>query len=335
MVAVLLILDGASEPLRPGEPTSLELARTPVLDRLASEGPLTRLRTVAPGLAPGSEAAIPALLGWTPTAPVDRGALEAAAYEIAVRVDERAWRVDVVTSGGDARRPTAAVVARAAAWLAAAVPGYAVHLLSGHRLLVVGRSDGGVCRICQPEPYQSDTPSLRVWPEGIVPPRILDAGTVLVGARGAAIGIARLMGATTVVPAGASGLTGSDLAAKAGAATRAIDGGAACVVVHVGGPDEAAHMCDRAAKVACIERADRELVAALLEAVRTAGGTLQVCPDHGCDPRTGEHDGAPVPCVTWSPGGVGAGPARRLTERAVADLPVVQLRSAAGALVAA
>ena len=79
MVAVLVILDGASEPLRGGEPSSLELAATPALDALAREGRLSRLRTVAPGLPAGSECAIPALLGWTPPARVDRAAIEAAA----------------------------------------------------------------------------------------------------------------------------------------------------------------------------------------------------------------------------------------------------------------
>ena len=69
MVAVLVILDGASEPLR-GAPTSLELARTPALARLARQEELTRLRTIAAGLVAGSEAAIPALLvpcvAWSP-----------------------------------------------------------------------------------------------------------------------------------------------------------------------------------------------------------------------------------------------------------------------------
>ena len=80
MVAVLAILDGASEPVGYGEPTSLELARTLALDRLAREGVLARVRTIAPGLSAGSEAAIPTLLGWVPRAPVDRRALDAAAH---------------------------------------------------------------------------------------------------------------------------------------------------------------------------------------------------------------------------------------------------------------
>ncbi len=142
------------------------------------------------------------------------------------------------------------------------------------------------------------------------------------------------MGAATIVPAGATGVPCSDLAAKARAAIRAIGEGAVRVVVHVGGPDEAAHVRDRAAKVAAIERADRDLIGPLAEAVRRAGGTLTVCPDHGCDPATGEHDAAAVPCVAWSPADaslrrelerVFAQPPRRLTERAVAGLPEASL----------
>jgi 2,3-bisphosphoglycerate-independent phosphoglycerate mutase len=327
VVEALVILDGASEPLGL-RPTSLELARTPVLDRLAREGALSRLRTIAPGLPAGSESAIPALLGWTPTQPVDRGALEAAAHGIVARDGERAWRVDVVVPARDA-------VDQAVAALRASAPDHAVHRLAGHRLLLVGPA---------PLPAAARAPTLRAWPEGVVPPRLLGPETVVVGARGAAIGTARLMGAATIVPAGATGGSGSDLAAKAAAAIRALAGGAARVVVHVGGPDEAAHLRDRAAKVAVIERADRELVGPLAETVRDAGGSLRVCPDHGCDPATGEHDGAPVPCLTWVPGdggeveprraeraprSSGDGAARRLTERAVASLGVVDLPSAA------
>ncbi len=311
MVDVLVILDGGSEPPRGGEPTSLERARTPALDRLARQGELTRLRTIAPGLPAGSESAIPALLGWTPHAPVDRGALEAAAYGIEVGDGERAWRVDL-------RNPADAATF--------ATPGHELHHLRGHRMLVVGSA---------PLVIEAGA-GVRVWPEGIAPPCILGAGTVLVGARGAAIGVARLMGAATVVPSGATGLASSDLEAKATAAIAAIEEGAARVVVHVGGPDEAAHRRDGAAKVASIERADRDLVGPLTEAVLVAGGRLTVCPDHGCDPASGEHDAAPVPSVTWSPIALRTELARalarraprRLTERAVADLPALPVRGA-------
>jgi 2,3-bisphosphoglycerate-independent phosphoglycerate mutase len=298
---VLVILDGASEPLGDG-PTSLERARTPALDGLAAEGRVSALRTVAPGLPAGSESAIPALLGWTPEAPVDRGALEAAAYGVEVGPGERVWRLD--------RRDRADAGATARA-LARGLGGHRVVHLGAHRMLVIGRAR-------PPAPGAE----LRLWPSGAVPPRLLDERTVAIGARGAAIGIARLMGARTVVPPGATGRPGSDLAAKAAAALDALRAGAGRVVVHVGAPDEAAHERDAAGKVAAIEAADALLLAPLAAELRRRRGrgertaSLRVCPDHGCDPASGEHDAAPVPCLDWPSARPAGG---RLCERAIAD----------------
>jgi 2,3-bisphosphoglycerate-independent phosphoglycerate mutase len=314
VVDVLVILDGASEPLG-AAPTSLERARTPVLDALVAEGMLTRLATVPPGLPPGSETAIPGLLGWAPDAPVDRGAVEAAAHGIALAGGDRARRVD---------RRDRADAADTVAALAARLPAHRVYHLIGHRMLLVGADP--------PPPLAR---GLFVWPAGLVPPRVLDGDTVLIGALGAAVGVARLMGARTVSPHGASGLPGSDLAAKATAALAAIAGGAGRVVVHVGGPDEAAHRRDGAAKTAAIEAADKLLLGPLSDAVRAAGGRMRVCPDHGCDPATGEHDAAPVPALTWPAERAGSAapradsPPRRLTERAVAAQRVVGLTALA------
>lgn len=317
---VLVILDGASEPLGVA-PTSLERAATPALDALCRDGALARVRTVAPWLAAGSESAIPALLGWVPPAAVDRGLVEAAARGIAVPDGGRAWRVDV-RDADDGARAGAAVVRAAALALAAALPAHDVHELGGHRLLVVGEQPWSL----------PGTPALPAgvtfhpWAEGIAPPRVLDAATVVIAAPGAAAGIARLMGARVVTPAGVTGRPGSDLAAKARAALDAIAAGAERIVVHVGAPDEAAHELDPAAKVAAIEAADAAAIAPLADAVRTAGGTLRVCPDHGCDPATGLHDAAPVPCVTWAASrGAHAASPRRLTEREAAALPVTDL----------
>jgi 2,3-bisphosphoglycerate-independent phosphoglycerate mutase len=340
VVAVLVILDGASEPLG-AAPTSLERARTPTLDGLARGGALSRLRTVAPGLPVGSETAIPTLLGWAPPGPVDRGALEAAAHEVRLAPGERAWRVDVLDAAG--RRAAEADARRAAEALAALAPRHAVHAIGGHRLLLAGPP---------PLPSAARRPGLAPWPEGVLPPSILGPETVVVAARGAAAGIARRMGARVVVPPGATGRPDSDLGAKAASAIEALRTGAARIVVHVGGPDEAAHARDPTAKVAALERADGDLIAPLAAALRDVGGTLRVCPDHGCDPRTGAHDGSPVPCVDWpaaraprtgahdgspvpcvdwpaarAPGGASGG---RLGERAVAALPVRDL-AAAGA----
>ena len=316
---VLVILDGASEPWDGSTPTSLERACTPALDTLARAGVLTRARTVAVGLPAGSETAIPALLGWTPTRPVDRGAIEAAAHRIPIARACRAWRIDALDM--DRARADPAATARAALALAAASPTHAVHRLGGHRLLLVGP---------EPLPEAARAAHLRVWPDGDVLPRILDERTVVVAARGAAAGVAALLGARVLVPDGATGDPASDLDSKARAAIAAMTGGTPSVVVHLGGADEAAHARDGAGKVAFIERADRQLIAPLAAAVARADGTLRVCPDHGCDPATGAHDAHPVPHLSWSGfGRLTAGSPARLSERAVASLPVSDLTGTA------
>jgi len=260
VVEVLVILDGASE-TRDAALCSLDLAQTPALDRLVDRGEREWVDLLPAGVPVGSETAIAALLGWTPAGAVDRGRIEAAARGVAVGDAERTWRVDI------ARRP------------------------ERHTLLLVGGES--------PPQIEADVP-IEIWPPGEVPPRILDAGTVVIGAPGAATGLGRLMGATVVTPPGATGRPGSDLAAKRAAALAAHHGGASHVVVHVGGPDEASHDRDRAAKIRCIEAADRELIGPLADAVAAAGGLIGVCPDHGCDPESGAHVPGPVPLVTWS-----------------------------------
>jgi 2,3-bisphosphoglycerate-independent phosphoglycerate mutase len=307
VVAVLLVLDGASEPLG-DRPTSLERARTPALDALGREGALGRLRTVPAGLPAGSECALPGLLGWAPAGPVDRGALEAAAAGIAVMPGARAWRVDALGPGG--ARADAATAASAARRLAARLPSHRVVPLAGHRLLVVG-----------PPPLPALAGGLCAWPEGELLPRLLDERTVVIAASGAALGAAQLLGARAIRPPGTTGGLDTDLRAKAACAVHAIAERPRRVTIHVGAPDEAAHARDAAAKVAALERIDAQLVASLATAVAAAGGTLRVCSDHGCDPATGEHDGAPVPVLDWP----GVGPGGRLTERAVAALPVQEL----------
>jgi len=310
-----VILDGASEPFDGARPTSLERARTPALDALARDGELARVRTVPEGLPAGSETAIPVLLGWAPAEPVDRASIEAAAHGIAVGPGARAWRVDV--RAPDGTRAGAAATREAAGALAAGAPGHAVHALAGHRLLLVGAA---------PAPRAARAAPLRLWPEGAVLPRALGADTVLVAARGAACGIATLLGGSVVVPAAATGDVATDLRAKAAAAVAALGVGAARVVVHAAGADEAAHTLDAAAKVAFLERADRELVAPLAAAAARAGAVLRICPDHGCDPATGMHDADPVPLLTWSgPASDGERATHRLTERDAAALDVLDL----------
>lgn len=310
MVTALVILDGASEPMRDGRRTSLERANTPVLDALAGTAFLARWRTIPAGLPAGSETAIPVLLGWVPEAPVDRGLLEAAARAIAVPDGHHAWRIDAIDESGG--RATPAAARRLAEGIRQVARDHTVRPIGGHRLLAVGPP---------PLPIPAGD-GCRVWPAGIVPPRRLGADTVVVSAAGAGAGVGRMMGARVVVPDGATGGPDTDLNAKGACAAAAIRSGAHRVVVHVGAPDEAAHMLDATGKAAAIERIDRELIPPILAAIGEVGGILRICADHGCDPDTGMHDDDPVPVLTWAPGTARGRGGARFTERAVAGLPV-------------
>ena len=298
MVAVLVIPDGAAQPLRPGVPTALAAARTPVLDALAAAGEVARVAVTPPAVPPGSEAGVPALLGHPPQRPLGRGRIDAAGYGVPVPAGMVAWRADVPREDGVGPARTAA----------AALGGAWTH---GHRLVVFAPADevpeGGM--------------GVRMWADGAALPRVLDETTVVVAARGAAAGCARLLGAALLVPPGATGDVDTDLHAKARAAVDAIARGARSVVVHVGAPDEAAHRRDAAAKVAALEAIDAALLAPLRDAVARTGGTLAVCPDHGTDPFDGVHDADAVPALRWGDGIAPIGP-QRMTEAASAGAPV-------------
>lgn len=99
MKYVVLILDGASGwPLvELGSRTTLEAARTPNLDALASAGMLGLAKTVPPGAEPSSSAACTSILGYDPIRDhVGRGAIEAASLGITLGPDEVALRLNLV-----------------------------------------------------------------------------------------------------------------------------------------------------------------------------------------------------------------------------------------------
>ena len=304
MVDVLVIPDGAAQPPRPGVPTALEAAATPVLDSLAAEGAVVRVATTPPGLPAGSETGIAALLGVAPRRAVGRGWVDAAAYGVDVPDGLTPWRADVVYRNG--RRGSIRQARDVCAHL-----GRHARAVSGHRLVILATQ--------RPEGRRLLGLEVRVWPGGAAPEGELPVETCVVCANGAAAGLARLLGAEVVVPAGATGDVDTDLRAKAAAA---LAGDAARVVVHVGATDEAAHRRDADAVVAALERLDAELLAPLREAVAAVAGRLVVCPDHGTDPATGRHDRAPVPAVLWGAGVDASGPSV-VGERAVAGAPVI------------
>ena len=96
----VLILDGASgRPLEEFEgKTCLQLARTPNLDLLASQGLVGLARTVPPGMEPSSGCACLSILGYDPRVYyTGRGPIEA--YSLGIRLErgEVAFRCNLVT----------------------------------------------------------------------------------------------------------------------------------------------------------------------------------------------------------------------------------------------
>jgi 2,3-bisphosphoglycerate-independent phosphoglycerate mutase len=295
-VEVLVIPDGAAEDPDLG-PTSLERASTPILDRLCREGRVASRRTIPAGLPAGSEVGVSTLLGAVLDEAPSRSWIEAAAAAIEVPPGTEPHRVDLYRDGLRCEADDPALVA---AGLAASSQGPAFPL-AGHRYLVLGPV----------EPLPPEGCRLRIWPTGPRLEPVLDQTTVLIGASGGAVGAARLMGARTITPPGATGRSRTDCAAKAVAALAELDR-ARWVVVHVAAPDEASHERDPAAKVAALEAIDRDILAPLSGAVAALGGTITVSPDHGTDPRDGEHLAEPVPSVVWGAGIAPSGPDRML-----------------------
>jgi 2,3-bisphosphoglycerate-independent phosphoglycerate mutase len=295
VVDVLVIPDGAAQPVRSGAPTALNAAHTPTLDQLAREGTVLRVATTPAGYPAGSETGIPVLLGAAPEGPVGRGHVDAAANGIEVPHGLIPWRADALYANG--RRASVRQVRD----ICAHMRGWAFST-GGHRLVLLAAS--------QPEDRRMLGLRLTVWADGATLRGPLPTPTTVICARGAAAGCGELLGAEVVVPPAATGDVDTDLRAKAQAAIAAVAIGAERVVVHVGAPDEAAHRREPDSVVGALERLDADLVAPLRDVVAAHGGRLAVCPDHGTDPLTGAHTSAPVPALLWGSSVPASGPDR-------------------------
>jgi 2,3-bisphosphoglycerate-independent phosphoglycerate mutase len=96
---LFLIADGMGGYPLPelGGQTTLEAAATPTLDALARTGVVGLCRTVPPGMAPGSDVANMALLGFDPTVHhTGRGPIEAAAQGIDLAGNDLVFRLNLV-----------------------------------------------------------------------------------------------------------------------------------------------------------------------------------------------------------------------------------------------
>lgn len=110
-----------------------------------------------------------------------------------------------------------------------------------------------------------------------------------------------------------NGRPDTDYAAKGARVIDLLEEGFGFVVCHVNGPDEAAHMKDRAAKIASIEEIDRHIVGPVQDYfLRRPGdlGGVMIAPDHYTNllleepveavPRREAHSLDPVPFALWT-----------------------------------
>ena len=104
MKYIVLVGDGMADyPLEELQnKTPLEVAKTPHMDYIASNGQVGWAKTIPDRMAPASDVANLSILGYDPTKFYSgRGPLEAANMGIELKVDEVAFRCNLVTSGDD------------------------------------------------------------------------------------------------------------------------------------------------------------------------------------------------------------------------------------------
>ena len=107
MKYIILVGDGMGDlPIAElGGKTPLAYAKTPAMDRIASQGELCLVRTVPEGFPPGSDVANLSLLGYLPHECYSgRAPLEAASLGVSLAPDEIAFRCNLVTLRFEADR---------------------------------------------------------------------------------------------------------------------------------------------------------------------------------------------------------------------------------------
>jgi 2,3-bisphosphoglycerate-independent phosphoglycerate mutase len=149
---------------------------------------------------------------------------------------------------------------------------------------------------------RGESPATGIWLWGLGKRPSLEPFADRYGKTGAVVtavdllrGMGRLLGWKIIDVPGATGYLDTDYRAKGQYAIRALDE-VDLVVVHVEAPDEASHEGDTAAKVAALEKIDREIVGPLYEFLSSQGEfRLLVSPDHPTFLRTKTHSHGYVP----------------------------------------
>jgi 2,3-bisphosphoglycerate-independent phosphoglycerate mutase len=167
---VLLVMDGLGGiPREPGGPTELEFAKTPNLDRLATEGSLGLTIPVRPGIAPGSGPAHLALFGYDAVQfQIGRGVLESLGIGFDLQANDVAARGNFCTvdDGGNiidrraGRIPTELCVKLCEKLRPIRLPGVEVFVepVKDYRFCLILRGDGLDAHIADTDPQRKAPP---------------------------------------------------------------------------------------------------------------------------------------------------------------------------------
>ena len=104
MKYLILVPDGAGDEKIDalGGKTPLEAADMPFINSLAAKGEVGMVRTIPPGVAPGSDAANLSVMGYDPAVYLTgRSPLEAASIGIEMSDTDVAFRTNIITLAGD------------------------------------------------------------------------------------------------------------------------------------------------------------------------------------------------------------------------------------------
>jgi 2,3-bisphosphoglycerate-independent phosphoglycerate mutase len=196
MKYVVCVPDGcADEPLPELDGrTPLEVASTPVLDRLAARAELGRAAVIPPGLPPGSDVGNMSIFGYDPARfHTGRAPIEAAALGLKLRPDQVAYRCNLVTVGDDGTmvdfaggHPSTEAAAEAVKALDAALGGEGLEFHPGvqYRHILVAPADWAEAE-CVPPHDLTGKPA--VWPTGPAAAglrRIMDASRAVLAESG-------------------------------------------------------------------------------------------------------------------------------------------------------
>lgn len=311
MKNVLVICDGmADEPVKSlGGKTPMEVAFTPAMDWLASNGRCGLLNTIPPGHYPGSETAILTILGYHPNElPSGRGPLEAIGLGIEVSSEDTIMRY--ILKEPESRLDE----------ITPLYPHISFHPLSPRT---------GICISTCKEALPVDTTLISFWSADT--PKTYEAfgkrhatdgshpaRTVMIGHVPLLKGMAAALGMEWIKPENATGRCDTDFKAKGEALLSAIDDHDISVL-HIEACDTASHECDPISKTSAIENIDKHIVTPLLDKLGhdSVPFSIAVMSDHPSLCETGCHSPSPSPFLLYYPG-IEADSVTRFDEKTVA-----------------